>query len=106
MPIPWSVMSTQIKNVPENTRVVIIGYGTCPYSAKALKLVAENEIYKDNFLFIRFDNQQESQCFKSPSNFKSKFNYDSTFPVVFVKKQNQMVHIGGAAEFESYLNHI
>ncbi len=80
--------------------LIIIGYTFCPFSLKALSLVAKNATYHENFLFIDFSPSQFVNTLKSSLLFRDKMNYTGTFPVILLKQNGVYNYIGGAQQLE------
>lgn len=99
--ITWENVSREVD--PEASKVVIIGYVNCPYSAMALQLSENSLEYKDKCKFIGFGYQQPKACFQSAADFRNRFNYRGSFPVIFVKNHQGFVYVGGATDFEKVL---
>ena len=97
----WNLLSGEITDNLTNVDIIVIGYVSCPYSLKALKLISENEQYANRFKFISFGSN--TQCFRTPNAFRLKMNnYTGTFPVIFIRTaENKFKYIGGAQELET-----
>jgi hypothetical protein len=84
----------------EGINVVVIGYPSCPYSLKSLDLISQLDRYREHFKFISFGSHNTQTYFQTVTNFKAKFNYHGTFPLLFIRSLNGFQYIGGFSEFE------
>lgn len=78
--------------------VIIFGYATCPYTAKALQLATK---HTQSIRVERFHPSHSNPIFRSADEFRKRTNYNGTFPVIFTM---QPVYIGGANELERLLS--
>lgn len=80
----------------QDVDLVVIGYTTCPHTARVVKMSRHHDHYKKKgkTAIVTFD-------FGS-NPYKSK--YKGTFPVVYVRdKKGRFVHVGGADQFISLM---
>ena len=82
--------------------VVILGYHSCPYSAKAQsalqKHIVRSKKFKDKSIFVGFDWGETGEL-------KRATGYSGSFPIVFVRnKQGKMEHIGGGNDFSEWVD--
>ncbi len=89
-------------------RIVVIGYPSCPYTAKALALIDQYPKLKEHSLFQPIGPNKDA--FASPDQFREAFSYDGTFPVILAKTSNpsnphetHIEFIGGADDLEQRL---
>ena len=72
--------------------VVIIGYHTCPYSKKAQDALTRVKEWKGKSVFVGYN-------FGDTEDLKRHTGYRGSFPIVFVRHGDRMVHVGGGNDF-------
>ena len=90
----------ELLDLDSKIEVVIIGYNSCPYSAKALAAKNRHPKWKHpgHVAMAGYE-------FGEIGPFKHASGYQGTFPIVFVLnlKTKQFEYVGGGTDFERYV---
>lgn len=78
--------------------VVIIGYEMCPFSIMANNSLARVPHAKGKSVFVMIERGEKAL------EFRKETGYHGSFPIVFVRHGDKMVHVGGGQDFASYVN--
>jgi hypothetical protein len=90
----------------DNLLLVVIGYPHCPYSIKSKQMIASHKEYNDKHRFIHIE-PASPKPLNTAANFRDAFSYDSSFPVIFIRKNDDLNEpfefLGGSDELKNHM---
>jgi glutaredoxin len=78
--------------------VVIVGYEMCPFSKMSQSALHDLPSAKGHSVFVSVDRGSQAE-----DNIRTALHYSGTFPLVFVRQNGHMVHVGGGLDFVKYV---